>query len=177
MNVVAFSVYLFLRDVQAIIVRKGHYGCLLYFISRQLATLYRLTDDQRARVSTEITDSSESISPAAPEFFKIRPDPRRVGSNIAHAHARNRTHVQTASVRYRHNAYDHIVLEPEPEGSGRCFDMALGWIGVHDHPSPVPRRGKCSLKGLCRRHRQHERNDVGISPMLLFSDFWSSIFK
>lgn len=33
-NVIAFSVYLFLRGVQAIVVRKDHYECLLYFMSR-----------------------------------------------------------------------------------------------------------------------------------------------
>ena len=124
-NGIAFSVYLFLRGVQAIVVRKDHYGCILYFMSRQLATLHRLTDGQGAGAGINIMDCSEYVSPAALKFFKIRPYPRRVGSHIAHADARNRTHVQAASARDWHNADDHIVLEPEPEGCCRGFDTAL----------------------------------------------------
>jgi hypothetical protein len=84
-NVVAFSVDLFLRGVQAIVVRKDHYGCLLYSMSKILATVLRFEDDEEAGAGTDMTDCFEHASSAAPYFFKIGPDPRGVGSHIAQA--------------------------------------------------------------------------------------------
>ena len=49
-NIVAFSIDLFLRSVQAIVVRKNHYGCLLYFMIKLLATLPRIMSTQSKNV-------------------------------------------------------------------------------------------------------------------------------